>query len=176
MAYYTNLINAWNLSSASAVVPPGVTGESLFGLPTSAKLDILNDWTVLSTTERDDVEVKDVLVYLFTQNKYPQLKNYINTAPNTNAGIAAVQFLATFSIPTITEFQTSNTSLYTYTSTMLNAMAADVNTGITTTDVSNLLSFANHFDPWWYVNGYGGLISQNDLDAAQAQNNGVTLT
>ena len=83
MAYYTNLINAWNLSSASAVVPPGVTGESLFGLPTSAKLDILNDWTVLSTTERDDVEVKDVLVYLFTQNKYPQLKNYINTAVST---------------------------------------------------------------------------------------------
>ena len=38
MTYYAKLIEAWNLSSASAgALPQGVTGASLFGLSTEAK-------------------------------------------------------------------------------------------------------------------------------------------
>jgi hypothetical protein len=47
MTYYTALINAWDLSSASSgALPTGVTGASLFGLTTAAKLTALNAWTV----------------------------------------------------------------------------------------------------------------------------------
>src|SRR5271167_4491352 len=47
MAYYTALISAWNISSASSgALPTGVTGTSLFGLSTTAKIAAVNAWTV----------------------------------------------------------------------------------------------------------------------------------
>ena len=161
MAYYTNLINAWT----GKVVPPNVTGDALSGLTTEQQLDMINDWVVFSS-ERDDVDAKAVIRYLFTNNKFLQLKIYTSNPPNTSAGIAATQLLALLSIPTFTQFEMSDSTLYNYVDDMLTAMAGDVNTGITNEDVVNLLSLAHHYNPWWQVNGYSGPFSQNDLDAA----------
>ena len=47
MAYYSALITAWNLSSASSgALPSGVTGTSLFGLTTAQKIAAINAWTI----------------------------------------------------------------------------------------------------------------------------------
>lgn len=47
---YSALIAAWNLSSASSgALPNGVSGTSLFGLSTSAKITAINGWTVTGT-------------------------------------------------------------------------------------------------------------------------------
>lgn len=42
MAYYTNLINAWN----TGTVPGGVTGTALTGQTTANKLININAWTI----------------------------------------------------------------------------------------------------------------------------------
>jgi hypothetical protein len=44
MAYYTNLINAWNNVTQP---PPGVTGTALTALSTANKLVAINAWTVV---------------------------------------------------------------------------------------------------------------------------------
>jgi len=62
VAYYTALISAWNTSSASSgALPSGVTGTSLFGLSTAAKIVNVNAWTVAVLQPTATMTVQQIL-------------------------------------------------------------------------------------------------------------------
>ena len=49
MAYYTNLIAAWNNATQP---PPGVTGTALTALSTANKIAAINAWTITGTPQK----------------------------------------------------------------------------------------------------------------------------
>lgn len=150
MAYYTALINEW------ATLPSGDT--------TAQKLAAINAMTVAGPNQ--DVSISSVVAYLGLNGKLPGLIKYAESPPATAAGVAGASLVALFNMPNAPGFQTSNSTVYGTLSTMLNALAGDSNSGITSTDVTNLLALASTTIPWWQSNGYSSSFTQADLDAA----------
>ena len=61
MAYYTNLINAWN----GATQPPaGVTGQALTGLTTAQKIAAVNAWTIAGPAISPQIPVRNVIAVI----------------------------------------------------------------------------------------------------------------
>lgn len=155
-ANYAALQAAWATSSASSgALPTGVTGTSLFGLTTAAKLAAINGWTVVGPA--------------IPANLSPsQIFNCIDTVAHANAVTAlqwaVMQFLAGSGQPIAAPPGSTVRAWFS------NAFAGQ------TTTLANLAALIAQFDsppiPWATAtagsNG-GGLsapISANDLVAA----------
>ena len=162
MAYYDTLIAAWN----STTLPAGVTGTPLSASMTTAqKLAAINSWTVVGPYQ--DVTPSSVVAYLALNVKLAGLINYAKSPPATAAGIAASELIALLGMGTnAPSFAMSNPSVFTTISTMLNAVAADPNSGLASADVANLLALAATTMPWWQHAGYTSAFNSNDLAAA----------
>jgi hypothetical protein len=166
MAYYTALIAAWN----GATQPPtGVTGTALISSMTTAqKLAAVNNWAVPGPNA--DVPVSAVVGYLGLQGKLSGLQAFAANPPsgdtNTEAILAAKELVAIIGCPNAPDFGMSNSAYYSTIQGMLNALAADASSGITATDVTNLLALAATTVPWWQAGGYTSAISTADLGAA----------
>ena len=161
---YSNLIAAWN---APTTPPAGVTGASLAGLATAAKIAAVNGWTVAGPAK--DVSASSVLGYLALQGKLSMLQIYAAGAPTTGrsaAQVAACELVALFTLPSFTGFQMSNPAVYAACGGFLSALTLDAVSGIVAADVTNILALAATTAPWWESAGLSSPISAADLDAA----------
>lgn len=162
MAYYDALVAAWNSTTQP---PANVTGTGLSSSMTTAqKLAALNGWAVAGPNV--NVNVSAVVGYLGLNGKLSALAKYAASPPATAAGVAGQELLAIINCPNAPAFQTSNPTVYQTIEGMLTTLAGDANSGISSTDVTNLLALAATTVPWWQANGYGRPISMDDLTAA----------
>jgi len=162
MAYYASLVAEW--ATITTANPTYTTAQ---------KLAAINALTVPGPTI--DVQASTVLGYMMLNMKLGVLQAYATTPPNgSSANIIALvrELLVTFTYPAFDTFETSNVVTYSAVNTMLEAMASDTNTGITSTDVSNIMGLAQTSLPWWaatVAQGGGGLTSpvgDPDLESA----------
>lgn len=139
---------------------------NLTGSTTAAKLAQLNAMTVSGPNQ--DVSAQAVLGYLFLSGKMPELTAYAaSPPPGANAtAVTAAKELTSATFADLGSIQMSNSAVYTAIQGMLNALAADSNTGITSTDVTALLALAAGVSqPWWQANGFPGPITAAYLAA-----------
>jgi len=150
---YAPLITAWNLSSASpGALPGGVTGTSLFGLATEAKVTAINAWTVTGAVPTaffvsgqdiwncvvwselallTDAQRKDVLLLCGIGNGQKVL-----LGGSANAGLGTSGMILSYF-------------------------------GVGTATRANLTALAQGVvQPWWQANGFTGPFSDPDLQAA----------
>lgn len=168
MSYYSSLISAWN----SAIQPPaGITGAGLStNNTTDENLALLWAWTVPGPNV--DVKVSSVVGYLALNSKLYNLQNYASTAvvgingATTASVTAAKELVSLMASPNAPNFQTSVSSVYSTIQMMLEALASDSNTGITSTDVTNLLALAATTILWWQSVGLTSPPNIYDLQAA----------
>lgn len=163
---YSALVAAWN---STVQPPPGVSGAPLLGtMSTAQKLAAMNAWTVAGPAQ--DVTPVSVLDYLFLNGKLPALQAYATTPPEgaSATAVVAAKELTSAQFPQLT-IQTSNPAVYAVIAGMIEALAADTNTGITASDAANLLGLAATTIPWWRAStaqGGAGLaapVAQTDL-------------
>jgi hypothetical protein len=147
VAYYTNLINAWN----SATQPPtGVTGTGLTGLTTANKLIAINGWTVIGTATKAILSPSAILNAIV----------FSDLAALTQLQVSQLTLLL------------AGSSVDASVGTSIRAGIQALFAGKTQT-LTNLGALVAPFDspavPWWQASSGGGLngpISQPDLTAA----------
>ena len=144
MAYYTNLINAWN----SATQPPtGVTGTALTGLTTANKLIAINGWTVVGTTAKSILSPSSILNAIV----------FSDLAALTQLQVSQLTLLL------------AGSSVDASVNTSIRAGSQALFSGKTQT-LTNLGALVAPFDSpavsWWSSNGYSSPISAADLAAA----------
>lgn len=133
--------------------------------PTHEKLDAVN--APISATV--DVPVSKVIAYLALQGKLAGLQAYAANPPQgavAQAVVAAKELVTLLDLTSITIFEMSNPQTYSAIQAFLNALASDTATGVTSTDVANLLAMATTTMPWWKANNYPSPINESDLVAA----------
>jgi hypothetical protein len=140
MAYWTNLINAWN----SGTQPPaGVKGTALTGgMTTAQKLAAVNAWTVVG----------------------PAVPMIIPPAAILNAcAVADLQALTTTQLQLL-QLLLSGTQVDASAGTTLRAAIVAIFTG--KPSLTSLAALATLYDapqiPWWPANGYTSAISPGD--------------
>jgi hypothetical protein len=145
---YAPLVAAWNLSSASpGALPGGVTGTSLFGLSTAAKLAAVNGWTVVGSP----------------QKAYFTPSQILNACVATDIGsLTQTQLMQlTLALQGLTVDGSQGTTV--------RAMVQLVFAGKTTT-LAQLGALVAPFDTptvsWWSNNGFQAPFSSGDLGAA----------
>ena len=114
-----------------------------------------------------DVSVSAVVGYLGLNGKLFGLIKYAATPPATAAGISGAELVAIINCPNAPAFVMSNATTYATVQGMLNALAGDSNSGITTTDAANLLALAQTPQiPWCQANGYLRAFDLGDIAEA----------
>ena len=134
---------------------------------TAQKLTSINALTVAGPNQ--DVPAASVVGYLAMQAKLAAFQAYAATPPDGASSIAvmsAKELFAILAMPSFSTFETSVPAVLSALSAWLNACASDQNTGLTSSDVTNMLSLAATTQPWWRANGYTSPISSGDLAAA----------
>ena len=144
MAYYTNLINAWN----SATQPPtGVTGTALTGLTTANKLIAVNGWTVIGSP----------------------LKAILSPSTIINAIVPADLAALTNTQVSFLTLVLQGSSVDASVGTTVRAAIQTIFSGKTTT-LSQLGALVAPFDnppvSWWSANGYPRPFDLGDVAAA----------
>src|SRR5271170_3317624 len=148
MAYYTNLINAWNNVTQP---PPGVTGTGLTGLTTANKLIAIKAWTVIPGSIPSTLYTTGV-----------QIANCINWTEFNALTPAQQQNLLLLCLqPGLLLGGSANTAFLT--DGMLLAYFTN-HSGPTILALTALAQAA--IEPWWQANGYSSPIGQPDLTAA----------
>jgi hypothetical protein len=163
MLNYAPLSSVW----ATTGLPADVTGTPLAaGMTAAEKLAAIGTWMVAGPMQ--DVSVSSVSAYLAVQGKLPRLEAYAAAAPATAATLAEAAAKSYFDLlPNgVRTIEMSNATVYAAVQGWLNAWTGDTNTGVTSTDVTNILALAATQIPWWEANGYPGPININDLAAA----------
>lgn len=171
MAYYTNLIAAWN----SATQPPaGVAGTALTGLSTAAKLAAVNGWTVAGPNV--DVQVSAIVGVLMLGGAYLPLSAFAATAATGNqthdsALSSAKMLMAWITVPNAPAAQMSNPTVFAQISGMAAAVLAQEtastgSTGFTQAVHDALIALSATTVPWWRANNYSSPIGTGDLSAA----------
>lgn len=150
MAYYDALKQQW------ATLPSTDT--------TAQKLAAMNALTVAGPNV--DVPISSAVGYLGLNAKLATLMKYAANPPATAAGIAGAELVAVMNCPNAPAFGTSNPTTYATLQEMLNLLAGDAASGITSTDVTNLLGLAATTIPWWRANGYPRPVDMGDVQAA----------
>lgn len=149
--YYAPLIAAWNASSASSgALPSGVTGTSLFGLSTAAKIAAVNGWTVTGSVPTNfyvtGAQILNCVNWTefaaLTATQQTNLLALCNVQGNLLGGSANTAFLVDGMILAYFTNHSGPTVL------ALTALAQGA------------------VQPWWQANGYGGPF--NSTDAATA--------
>lgn len=167
MTYYAALGSEW---AAITAANPGYT--------TAQKLAAVNALTVAGPNA--DVSVSSAALFLANEGKWAALVAYAQKAfatlqaggTLTTAQSAAAQLNALMQTPQFTVFQTSTSAGLAAVTAMLNAVASDSASGISSGDVAALLGMAQTTIPWWQATvaqGGGGLSSPvgvGDLSAA----------
>jgi len=148
MSYYSALISQWN------TLPSTDTTEE--------KLAAINAMSVPGP--HTDVTLTSIVSYLGLNGKLASLLKYAANPPQTQSGVAAAELVAMFSLGSNAPvFNMANPDIYTGMSNMLTALTSDSNSGLTSTDYTNLLNLASTTIPWWQANGYTSPINTNDL-------------
>lgn len=167
--YYAALIAAWN---GTTQPPTGVTGMALTSTMTTAeKITAVNGWTVAGPNQ--NVSIASVIRYLGLNLKLAGLQRYASaalasTATLTEAQVAGSEFAAVLACPNAAPFQAGDAASI---EALLTEIASDSNSGLTTTDVTNLMALFATTTPWWQApvaNGGGGLSSPVGLPDCQA--------
>lgn len=146
MAYYTNLINAWNNATQP---PPGVTGTGLTGLTTANKLLAINAWTVTGSVPTS---------FSTTGSAVLNCINWAEFAALTATEQANVLALCNCPGPLVSGSAVLSKIL----PGMLVAYFPAA--GPTITALTALAQAA--VQQWWAANGYSSPINQSDLTAA----------
>ena len=145
---------------------------------TAQKLAAINALTVAGPNV--DVPVADAVLFLANEGKWAALAVYGQKAlaslaaggTLTTAQSAGAQFAALMQSSQFTVFKTSTSAGLTAITAMLNAVASDSASGLSSADVTALLALAQTTTPWWQAavaQGGGGLTSPvgtADLSAA----------
>lgn len=132
---------------------------SISGSTTQEKLDAINALTVAGPNV--NVQPSQVVRYLALNLKLATIMKYAASPPSTLAGTCATELVALLNIgQNAPPFYTSDPADYAALQGMLNALAGDAASGITSDDVAALLALASTTMPWWQAsvaNGGGGL-------------------
>lgn len=144
MVDFTALVAKW----------PSISGSTL-----QEQIDAINALTVAGPNI--NVQPSQVVRYLALNLKLAGIMKYAASPPATLAGTCAAELVAILNMgQNAPPFYTSDPTDFAALQAMLNALAGDADSGITTPDVTALLALAETAMPWWQAsvaNGGGGL-------------------